>query len=71
MCYIVFISHSLHWRYIIKTALQEYVIKEVKGKNVVLLNAAAVQLIKQEARSRENINSIFLGELTILFNFQM
>ena len=25
MCYIVFISHSLHWRYI-KTALQEYVI---------------------------------------------
>ena len=26
MCYIVFISHSLHWHYI-KTALQEYVIK--------------------------------------------
>ena len=26
MCYIVFISHSLHWRYI-KTALQECVIK--------------------------------------------
>ena len=26
MCYIVFISHSLHWRYI-KTALHEYVIK--------------------------------------------
>ena len=26
MCYIVFVSHSLHWRYI-KTALQEYVIK--------------------------------------------
>ena len=26
MCYIVFISHSLHWRYI-KIALQEYVIK--------------------------------------------
>ena len=25
MCYIVFITHSLHWRYI-KTALQEYVI---------------------------------------------
>ena len=25
MCYIVFISHSLHWRYI-KIALQEYVI---------------------------------------------
>ena len=24
MCYIVFISHSLHWRYI-KIALQEYV----------------------------------------------
>ena len=28
MCYIVFISHSLHWRYI-KTALQEYVIIRV------------------------------------------
>ena len=26
MCYIVFISHSLHWRYV-KIALQEYVIK--------------------------------------------
>ena len=35
MCYIVFISHSLHWHYI-KTALQEYVInknKEVMGDN--------------------------------------
>ena len=29
MCYIVFISHSLHWHYI-KTALQEYVIKSVR-----------------------------------------
>ena len=28
MCYIVFISHSLHWHYI-KTALQEYVINPV------------------------------------------
>ena len=28
MCYIVFISHSLHWRYI-KIALQEYVIKRL------------------------------------------
>ena len=28
MCYIVFISHSLHWHYI-KTALQEYVINGV------------------------------------------
>ena len=27
MCYIVFITHSLDWRYI-KTALQEYVISE-------------------------------------------
>ena len=27
MCYIVLISHSLHWRYI-KTAFQEYVIKK-------------------------------------------
>ena len=32
----------------------------VKRKNVMLLNAAVIQLIKQEARSRENINSIFL-----------
>ena len=30
MCNIVFISHSLHWRYI-KTALQEYVIMTFKG----------------------------------------
>ena len=28
MCYIVFISHSLHWRYI-KTALQDYVITNI------------------------------------------
>ena len=27
MCYIVYISHSLHWHYI-KTALQEYVVNE-------------------------------------------
>ena len=26
MCYIVFVSHSLHWRYI-KIALRKYVIK--------------------------------------------
>ena len=31
MCYIVFISHSLHWHYI-KTALQEYVI--ITGKTL-------------------------------------
>ena len=35
MCYIVFISHSLHWRYI-KIVLQEYVIKQMK--NVAKLN---------------------------------
>ena len=29
MCYIVFISHSLQWRYI-KIALRKYVIKESK-----------------------------------------
>ena len=29
MCYIVFISHSLQWRYI-KIALQEYVINQIK-----------------------------------------
>ena len=32
----------------------------VKRKTVVSLNAAVVQLIKQEARNRENINNIFL-----------
>ena len=36
MCYIVFISHSLHWRYI-KAALQEYVITK-------LINAKSEQL---------------------------
>ena len=30
MCYIVFISYSLHWRYV-KIALQEYVIKYIRG----------------------------------------
>ena len=36
MCYIVFISHSLHWHYI-KTALQEYVINGVIDQFKVLL----------------------------------
>ena len=35
MCYIVFISHSLHWRYI-KIALQEYVIKEVSSCHLLI-----------------------------------
>ena len=38
MCYIVFISHSLHWRYI-KIALQEYVIKRFKGEWFQIKNA--------------------------------
>ena len=33
MRYIVFISHSLHWRYI-KIALQGYVINKIKGPMV-------------------------------------
>ena len=32
MCYIVFISHSLHLRYI-KTALQEYVINTIETRD--------------------------------------
>ena len=46
MSYIVFISHSLHWRYI-KTALQEYVIisftgiiTKLIGKNSVAVDQA-------------------------------
>ena len=41
ICYIVFISHSLHWRYI-KTALQEYVI--VMNKLLVLTSYAKFEL---------------------------
>ena len=37
MCYIVFIPHSLHWRYI-KTALQEYVINSYTNDIIILLN---------------------------------
>ena len=39
MCYIVFISHSLHWHYI-KTALQENVIKE----NIHIINISIYTL---------------------------
>ena len=35
MCYIVFISYSLHWRYI-KIALQEYVIMQNMKRSEVL-----------------------------------
>ena len=37
MCYIVFISHSLYWRYI-KIALQEYVIIDVIALNETFLS---------------------------------
>ena len=37
MCYIVFITHGLHWRYI-KTALQEYVIIDVIALNETSLS---------------------------------
>ena len=37
MCYIVFISYSLHWRYI-KTALQEYVIKSIIKSSVEFIS---------------------------------
>ena len=33
MCYIVYITRSLHWRYI-KTALQEYVINRIKTSTI-------------------------------------
>ena len=35
MCYIVFISQSLHWHYI-KIALQEYVIKDNIEPSIVI-----------------------------------
>ena len=34
MCYMVFVSHSLHWQYI-KIALQEYVIKVVTTNRIM------------------------------------
>ena len=45
MCYIVFISHSLHWHYI-KTALQEYVI------NIFIWNK-----LDREVQEIKNINN--------------
>ena len=51
MCYIVFISHSLHWCYI-KIALQEYVINRVKHRsnsNICVISATEekAQITKQ------------------------
>ena len=43
MCYIVFISHSLHWRYI-KTALQEHVINFITR-----LSTSRCLIIKQQS----------------------
>ena len=50
MCYILFISHSLHWRYI-KIALQEYVIMPLLFQfvtiNVIELLATWTQLFSK------------------------
>ena len=48
----------------LNTIISNYESNLVEEKNVILSNAQVVQLIKQEARSRENINNSF-GELTI------
>ena len=45
MCYIVFISHSLHWRYI-KTALQAYVINfSIEGVKMKFITFLKIKIL--------------------------
>ena len=57
MCYIVFISDSLHWRYI-KIALQEYVI--IYSYKLILPAAFSILTDRREVNAEKAKGNIFL-----------